>query len=238
MEKPIEFKKGNVSKLREMFESKSNKDVKIKNSPKKDIKKPNKVEKNNIEDSKLNNTKNFPKNEKNKLVGNEHRDTIGDMKIYEYKKEFSSTERQNAKRILFLGNAQKSFINTFINIFRGIEFKENFRHKIYEQRSNYDISSFINSDKIRIISIPFCNEKNEKYVKEFLLEISKMKIYLVCYTFDKNINGLTLEQKKEIEFYKYLIHYLGLKEKLIFLCDSKEELKNEEIKKFLDKFNI
>ena len=86
MEKKIEFKKGNVLNKKAIFEPKSNKDIKYNISPKKDIKNPKKVEKNKIEDSKLNNTKNFPKNEKNKSVGNDHRDTIGDMKIYEYKK--------------------------------------------------------------------------------------------------------------------------------------------------------
>ena len=65
-----------------------------------------------------------------------------------------------------------------------------------------------------------------------------MKIHLVCYTFDKNIKEINQEQKKEIEFYKYLINFLDLRDKLVFLCDSKEELNNDEIKNLLSKFNI
>ena len=65
-----------------------------------------------------------------------------------------------------------------------------------------------------------------------------MKIHLVCYTFDKNIKEINPEQKKEIEFYKYLINFLDLRDKLVFLCDSKEELNNDEIKNLLSKFDI
>ena len=65
-----------------------------------------------------------------------------------------------------------------------------------------------------------------------------MKINLVCYTFNKNISDINPQQEKEIEFYKYLLSFLDLRDKLIFLCDSNEELKNEEINKFINKFNI
>jgi hypothetical protein len=63
---------------------------------------------------------------------------IGEMKIYEYPeypypeepyKFIPLTVANNAKIILFLGNAQESFINSFINIYRDISFKDNFRHK-------------------------------------------------------------------------------------------------------------
>ena len=121
--------------------------------------------------------------------------------------------------------------------------KDEFRHKIDINnikaiKSSYDISSFDNSDYIRITSIPFCEVKNENYMKKIIMEISKMKVHLVFYTFDKNISNIDLEQEKEIEFYKYLIHFLELRDKLIFLCDSKEDLNNEEINQFINKFNI
>ena len=58
-----------------------------------------------------------------------------------------------------------------------------------------------------------------------------------CYTFDENIDNLNSEQQKEIEFYKNLIHFLNLSDKLIFLCDSKNELKDERINELINKFS-
>ena len=157
------------------------------------------------------------------------------MKIYKYpNKPFPINIANNSKILLFLGNTQESFINSFINIYREIEFKDEFRYKIDNINMNCDIYSFDNKNNIRIIRIPFCKEKNENYIKD-LLKI--MSINLVCYTFDENINDLNEDQLKEIEFYKYLINYLDLNDKLIFLCSSKNELKSEEMQKFINRFN-
>ena len=53
------------------------------------------------------------------------------MKIYKYpNKTFPLIDSNNAKILLFLGNAQECFINTLINIYRNIEFKDEFRYKI------------------------------------------------------------------------------------------------------------
>ena len=174
---------------------------------------------------------------------------IGKMKIYEYP-EYPYPEKpykfiplnvaNNAKIILFLGNAQESFINSFINIYRDISFKDNFRHKIIKldnSKKEFVIRSFDNSTTIKIISIPFCGVKDEKYMNDIILKISNMKIYFVCYTFDENIDNLNSEQQKEIEFYKNLIHFLNLSDKLIFLCDSKNELKDERINELINKFS-
>ena len=207
----------------------------------------NTISKNNSTNNKNSqNTQNIPKNEKTKIIGNDLLEEKGNIKIYKYPKKESTFPTKisiKAKKILFLGNTQESFINTFINIYRNIEMKDEFRHKIDINnikaiKSSYDISSFDNSDYIRITSIPFCEVKNENYMKKIIMEISKMKVHLVFYTFDKNISNIDLEQEKEIEFYKYLIHFLELRDKLIFLCDSKEDLKNEEINQFINKFNI
>ena len=174
---------------------------------------------------------------------------IGEMKIYEYP-EYPYPEKpykfiplnvaNNAKIILFLGNAQESFINSFINIYRDISFKDNFRHKIIKldnSKKEFVIRSLDNSTTIKIISIPFCGVKDEKYMNDIILKISNMKIYFVCYTFDENIDNLNSEQQKEIEFYKNLIHFLNLSDKLIFLCDSKNELKDERINELINKFS-
>ena len=233
------------------FNNKNNnnipKDRNINNKNSKDTNSNNIIPKNNninIKDSKI--IQNVPKNEKTKIIGNDLLEEKGRMKIFNYPKKesaFPTNIAIKAKKILFLGNAQESFINTFINIYRSIEMKDEFRHKIDIKnikaiKTSYDISSFDDSDYIRVICIPFCEEKNENYIKKIILEILKMKIHLVVYTFDKNINNINLEQKKEIEFYKYLIHFLELRDKLIFLCDFKEDLKNEEINQFINKFNI
>ena len=179
---------------------------------------------------------------KSKIVGNVCLEEKGKIKIYKYPKEKNNSLLGGPRIILFLGDAQESFINTFINFYRCIEFKDEFRHKIIidlnDNNSNYLISSYEKeSNKIKIISIPFCKEKDKSYIK-LLPEISKMTISRVFYTFHKDVNNLTLEQKREIEYYKYLLHFLGLRDKLIFLCDSKEELKSEELNEFLKRFNI
>ena len=47
-----------------------------------------------------------------------------------------------------LGNAQESFINSFINIYRDISFKDNFRHKIIKldnSKKEFVIRSLDNS---------------------------------------------------------------------------------------------
>ena len=203
---------------------------------------------NNLTGINSKNTQNIPKIEKPKIIGNDLFEEKGHFKIYKYPKKesiFITSIAIKAKKLLFLGNTQESFINSFINIYRSIEYKDEFRHKIdfnfiKNKKITTDISSFDNTyDNIRITSIPFCEEKNEDYIKKIILEISKMKIDLICYTFDKSFMvDMNLEQKKEVEFYKYLIHFLDIRNKLIFLCDSKEEPTNEEINKFLDKFNI
>ena len=196
------------------------------------INNPNKNASNNIRNTK-----------KSKIIGNDCLDKKGNLKLYKYPYQNKITSvKGGAKIFLFLGSAQECFIDTFINSFRNIEFKDEFRHKIKIDLNdivlNFVISLFENENKkIQIISIPFCKQKNQSYV-ELLSKISDLKIYSVFYTFHKDINNLTLEQKREIEFYKYLIHFLGLRDKLIFLCDSKEEIKDEELNEFLIRFNL
>ena len=185
------------------------------------------------------NTHNIPKSDK--IIGNYPLEKTNSDKIqlYDYPIKESSFDKDlglNAKKILFLGNAQEDFINTIINMFRNIEYKDEFRHKIKSLRESYDISSFNKTENIRIIRIPFGKEINENFIKKIISKLSQ--VHLVCYTFDKSVVELNLKQKKEIEFYKYLINFLNLRDKLIFLCDSKEELKNEEINEFINRFNL
>ena len=104
------------------------------------------------------------------------------MKIYKYpNKPFASRVVDNAKLFLFLGNAQKCFINTFINIFRSIEFKDKERYKIDLKDINMicDINSFDNRNNIRIISIPFYKGKNENYIKDIMKILNILKSKLI-----------------------------------------------------------
>ena len=217
-------------------------DKKIVNNNSNQAKHDNKSIKNTVSNNVKIDDKNIQKNENNKIIGNYLLKEKENIKIYKYPESgFDARIAVKSKKILFLGNAQESFINTFINIYRSIEFKEEFRHKIdfnKNIKNNYDISFYDNSEHIRIASIPFDEEIKENYIKNTILEISKMKINLVFYTFNKNISDINPEQEKEIEFYKYLLSFLDIRDKIIFLCDSNEELNDEEKNKFLNKFNI
>ena len=170
------------------------------------------------------------------------------MVIYKYPNiTFSKTEINNSKIIIFLGKAQELFINTFINIYRNISFKDKFRYKIdsnniksnevmiYDIKS-YDIKKYYNT---RIIGIPYCKEKNENYIKfliDILNNIPRYRINLICYTFDENINDLNADELNEIKFYKYFIHYLNLRNQLFFLCSSNESLEKDVNKDYI--FNL
>ena len=138
------------------------------------------------------------KDKPDKIIGK-----IGNLELHAFQKD----NVINPKNMLFLGNAQECFINTFINIYKKIDYKSKMRYKIrnfYNEITEYDISSPNNFDIIKIISFPFCKEENLNNKRKFLSSIKEKKIDIVCYTFDKNISELNSEQKKEIEFYKYL----------------------------------
>ena len=87
------------------------------------------------------------KDNPDKIIGK-----IGNLELHAFQKD----NVINPKNILFLGNAQECFINTFINIYRSIEMKDEFRHKIDIKnikaiKTSYDISSFDDSDYIRVL---------------------------------------------------------------------------------------
>ena len=172
------------------------------------------------------------------------------LKIYAYpNKGFSPTEKNNSKIIVFLGNAQESFINTFINIYRDISFEEKERYKIDFKNKNentimtYDIKPYDKKKKnsnISIISIPFAKEKDENYIKALIsiFTTAKARINLICYTFEETTD-LDLNQLSEIEFFKYFLNYLEVRDKLLFLCSSgKEQDNNQVMNLFKNKFDI
>ena len=167
------------------------------------------------------------------------------MTIYKFPNiHFSDNENNNSKIIVFLGDAQEFYINSFINIYRNISFKDNFRYKIDSNdiRQNemmiYDIKSYDikKNYNIKIISIPFCKEKNENFIKnivDILRKIPRCRINLICYTFDENINDLNINHLNEIRFYKYFLHLLNIRDKLLFLCSAGESLEKDEKKDYI-----
>jgi hypothetical protein len=89
------------------------------------------------------------------------------------------------------------FKKRLLNILRGTkELPEGKEAVKVEDNSKKEfvIRSLDNSTTIKIISIPFCGVKDEKYMNDIILKISNMKIYFVCYTFDENIDNLNSEQ--------------------------------------------
>ena len=76
--------------------------------------------KNKDPNNKSHNAQYINKNENTKIIGNDSLEEKGHLKIYKYpegKSFFSKTGNANEQKIiLFLGNAQECFINTFINI--------------------------------------------------------------------------------------------------------------------------
>ena len=151
-----------------------------------------------FENNNNNNPKIQPISKPKPNITKKPKDTVSE-KTEESNKEFFFDFHTNAKakKILFLGNEQESFINTFMNIYTNKEFKNKFRHKIIYSKKykEYDIPTFDNIDNIKIISIPFGLEKNEKFIRTVLLKLSK--IHLACYTFGRNIVDLNPKQKKE-----------------------------------------
>ena len=172
------------------------------------------------------------------------------MTIYKYPNiQFSEHEDKNCKIILFLGGAQHNFINAFINIYRNISFKDNFRYKIDSNiKQNeimiYDIKAYDikKNYNIKIISIPFCKEKNKNYIINLLEVLKNMtknikniksRINLICYTFEESISDLNINHLNEIKFYKYFVNFLNIRDKLLFLCSANESLEQDNKKDYI-----
>ena len=169
------------------------------------------------------------------------------MIIYKYPNiHFSKTENNNCKILLFLGNAQISFINTFINLYTDISLNDNLRYTIESKDSNeniknnfliYDIRSKTKSRNynIKIICIPYIIEKNDNFYSSLIDTLSnklpRNKINLVCVTLDEK--NTYLEESEKI-FYKLIIDLFNLRDKVIFLFSSNQPNLNEYKSKIID----
>ena len=170
-----------------------------------------------------------------------------EMIIYKYPNVlFSKTENNNCKIVLFLGNAQRAFINTFINIYTDITFSDKFRYTIESGDSDeniknsfliYDIRSKTKSKNynIKIICIPYLMEKNDDFYNSLIdllkNKFPRNKINLVCVTLDEK--NIYLEES-EIILYKLIIKLFNLRDKVFFLFSSNQSNNTEYKNKVID----
>ena len=103
----------------------------------------------------------------------------GNLTIYEYQADNFSNS--NSKILLIIGNAQNDFINTFINIYSNISYKDKERFSI-KTNNNKEINTYFISykkdskpaQKITIISIPYL-DKDDIALKKSLIELFEKK---------------------------------------------------------------
>ena len=199
------------------------------------IKKPN--NKVNIFETKVNSNGNstIPKKdrkqillEKSSIISDENTDKI----IRKYPN--LSTAPRNNKILLFIGDNQDAFINTIVNMYSNIDYKDNYRYKIESDNINgnlrtYNIASIADEKDIFIISFPYFNKVeeifNNEVMKSFIDLLNKKNI--------TNINYLviTIEKKKfldkkELLFFIFFINLNFdeyLKKRIIILFSSEEE---------------
>ena len=171
--------------------------------------------------------------EKSTIISDENPDKI----IRKYP-NLSSSPRNN-KILLFIGDNQEAFINTIINMYSNIEYKDNYRYKIEISDSNgklrtYNIASISDSKDIFIISFPSFNRVEELFnnevMKNYIDLLKKNLIAGINYLF------MTLEKDKFLNKNEliYFLHFINLpfddklKEKIIILFSSDKENKQME----------
>lgn len=189
------------------------------------------------------------------------------MKIYNYpdvsKIKFSN---QNHKILLFLGNNQIPVINTFINIYQNISFKDNKRFTIEnknsqenENRKNifsvYDIKAKIKPstneiktiNDIKIISVPYFSNDNELFRNFNTLKtlIDKINTYrklinLIIFTLDSSKTNFNEYEKN---YFKLVINLFrdekleNLKDQFFVLYHSDDNQDNlNECQEIMKKF--
>ena len=231
-----EIKKFN-KKIFEMFNQNSNTEKKDKNSNtiNKIDKKVNTLEKK--EKPNKNTNPSVPKKDRKQIILEKSSiisDKNPDLIIRKYP-NLSSSPRHN-KILLFIGDNQEAFINTIINMYSNIEYKDNYRYKVEntnldEKLRTYNIASVADSKDIFIIAFPsfnrveeiFNNEVMKSYI-DLLKKNSITGIHYLFITVDKN-NFLN---KNELIYFLQFINLPfdeNLKERIIILFPSDKENK-------------
>lgn len=169
-----------------------------------------------------------------KLISNDN----PDMKIYQFpNKKFESKLINNSKVLLFIGEHQELFINSFINICRDINYEDKERYKIdindlNNQFNIYYIKARSGKYNIIIISIRSSLEKGE-FMNNILtvFDSKAMTLKKIHFIFITLENKNQLRDKTIITF--SMIMHLFQKEtignyvKILFLKDNSNDLVNE-----------
>ena len=206
------------------------------------IKKPDKKvntfeSKDKVNKVNINNNSNLPKKDRKEIIF-EKSTIISDENPNNIIRKYNniSIAPKNKKIILLIGDNQEAFINTIINVYSNIDYKDNYRYKIESSSLNdklrtYNIASISDSEDIFIIAFPSFNKVEDIFNNE----VMKSYVDLVNKNFIKKINYLfiTVEKNKFLnknEFI-YFLYFVGLifdeklKERIIILFSSDKETK-------------
>ena len=117
------------------------------------------------------------------------------MILYKYPKLKIYKNESNVKILLFIGEHSEQFINSFLNIYSGVRYEDNFRYEINSiiYKDKYEIYSIKGKVKLNIICFP---KKME--LREFTKNI--INIFLVHKNVNPKINCIfiTSEKKQEL----------------------------------------
>jgi hypothetical protein len=166
--------------------------------------------------------------EKSSIISDENADKI----IRKYPK--LSLTAGNCKILLLIGDNQDEFINTLINMYSNINYKDTYRYKVENSNLNgdirtYSITSIPDGKDIFIISFPsfnkmediFNNKVMEKYKDLVTTKIIK-KINYIFITIEKN----KILDKKELIFFIYFINVFfdeNLKKRIIIVFSTEKD---------------
>ena len=172
--------------------------------------------------------------EKSSIISEEN----GDKVIRQYPNYQSLfMNPKNSKILLFIGDNQNVFINTLINVYSNVNYRDNYRYKVLSNNLNgelrtYNVASISDGKDIYIISFPSFNLVEEIFnngvMKKYMDLLSKKSLTEINYLF------ITIEKnkfldKKEFIFFMYFINLFfdeKLKERIIILFSS--DKKNNE----------
>ena len=164
--------------------------------------------------------------EKSKIISKDNSDMI----IHEYPK----LTPYDCKILVFMGNNQDKFINTFINTYSNITYKDKYRYKIEFNDSNddlriYNIESLLPDKKnIKIVSFPFYEKIEDIFNNQVMKKFVQKNLKKINYFF------ITLEDKKVFDKYElmFFLFFMNicfdekLKEKIIILFSSDSSKNN------------
>ena len=236
-----EVKKFNKGRLAMFNQNNNSSNQEKKPNIKKFDKNPNTLEKKDKKEKFDNSTdSSLPKKErkqiifeKSSVISEENSDKI----IRKYP-NLPSNPRSN-KIILFIGDNQEAFINTIINMYSNLDYKDNYRYKIESTAMNdklrtYNIASISDNKDIFIIAFPYFNRVEEIFINDVIkdyIDLSNKKLITrIDYLF------ITVEKDKILNRNEliYFLHFINLsfdeklKERIIILFPSDKESKQGE----------